>query len=338
VSRWLLLTQDFPPVFCGGIASWAADLAGALAAQGEAVEVYARRSGNTREFDAAFPATVHRMWGRSWSRWQGTWVRCAVGRKLVAGDRVLAATWRVATGLLGAIRARSAQLAVAFHGSDLTQLDVAPPGLRAVVDSADALLPVSGFLASELVRLNVVAPDDPRMQVLPMPVEAGPAGPGGDGLVCVARPTPLKGIDRAVALAQALGRTITLVGPTEPTGPGVNALGRRTRAETRSAIAEAAAIVLLPEVDAHGRGAEGLGLALIEAATMGIPAIGCQTGGVPEAVGPGLVLADPDAPDLAVVRAFLADEDAGARARAWAQAHHGAERALRTLREVLGCA
>ena len=61
----------------------------------------------------------------------------------------------------------------------------------------------------------------------------------------------------------------------------------------RETTASARAVLLLPEVDTDGMGAEGLGLCLLEAANVGTPAIGCRVGGVPEAVGPGLLI-DPE--------------------------------------------
>ncbi len=337
MNRWLLLTQDFPPRFVGGIASWAEDLSLALTEQGEHTIVFARRTGDTTGFDRPFAASVHRCPGRSWSRWQGLWMRLAVGHRLTSHDRVIAATWRLATQLLGPIERSGARLAVAFHGSDLTRLETAPPALQRVVSSAHALLPVSRFLADELQRLDLIKPGDPRLHVLPMPVRTLQPSPTGTGLICVARQTPLKGIDRAVALAQALSIPITLVGADAPTGPLIHPLGQQTREETRAAIARSAAIVLLPRVDPQGRGAEGLGLALIEAATMGVPGIGCATGGVPEAIGPGLIVSDPDKPDLDGIRTFLADASAGQRARTWALDNHGAQHAVSTLQEALPC-
>jgi len=337
MNPWIVLTQDFPPGFVGGIASWVEDLAVALTDQGQPTTVYARRTGDTSDFDQRFPAAVHRCWGRSWRRWQGLWMRLAVGRRLSNQDRIIAATWRLATHLLPSISRSGARLAVAFHGSDLTRLTEAPAELQRVVGAADVLLPVSGFLADELKRLGLVEDGDPRVHILPMPVRNQPSATPGTGLVCVARPTPLKGIERAVAIAQALACPITLVGADTPNGDGIHALGQQTREQTRAAIAQSTAIVLLPRVDEHGRGGEGLGLALIEAATMGIPAIGCATGGVPEAIGPGLLLADPDAPDLDAIRAFLADPTAGQRAREWATAQHGGQRTVNLLREVLPC-
>ena len=62
------------------------------------------------------------------------------------------------------------------------------------------------------------------------------------------------------------------------------------------------------------------------------------TGGVPEAVGEGLLIRcpdDPDEADLTAVRALLSDPGAGARARAWARLHHGPEACLSALDAAL---
>ena len=101
------------------------------------------------------------------------------------------------------------------------------------------------------------------------------------------------------------------------------------------AIADAAAMVLLPRVDQDGSGAEGLGLCLLEAAARGIPTIGCRTGGVEEAIGPGLLLDDPENPNLPRVEAFLSDPEHGPRARSWLQDTHGPARTVETLMAVM---
>jgi phosphatidylinositol alpha-1,6-mannosyltransferase len=330
MSHWHLVTEDFPPGFVGGIASWAEDLASALVENGETVTVHARRCGDTAEHDHALPYDIRRMRGRSWSRWRGRWAQLSLAGTLGPGDRVLAATWGMSTQCLGAIKRKGAVLGIAFHGSDLTRLTEAPEDLQEVVDAATALLPVSNFLASELLRLGLVQPGDPRVRVLPIPLAEQPPARQGTGLVCVARPTPLKGIERVQALAAALELPLTLVGPDSSQG----GTGLLTRSQTREAMAQAAAAVLLPRTDEDGLGAEGLGIVLLEAAAMGLVVIGCSTGGVPEAVGPGL-LVDPDHPDLGAIRALLRDPQAGVEARSWVRTHHGKSQAVGVLLEAL---
>jgi glycosyltransferase involved in cell wall biosynthesis len=305
------------------------DLAQALSDAGKPTRVWARKTGKTTTFDQALPWEMHRIRGRHWSRWRGRWVEIALLGQVHADDRLIFANWGLARDMMGAIRRRGAQFGLAFHGSDLTQLNAAPAELHQLVGAADALLPVSEFLANEMCRLGLVNRSDPRIHVLPMPLAEMPQRSGqGQGLICVARPTDLKGIDRAQALAMALDMELTLVGPESP-GTGV-----LPRSEVHAAMARSAACLLLPKTNAAGLGAEGLGLVLLEAAAQGVPVIGCATGGVPEAVGPGLII-DADSPDLAAIRAFLSDETAGDRARAWVQKHHGARHTLATLEDAL---
>jgi glycosyltransferase involved in cell wall biosynthesis len=341
MSRWLLVTQDFPPGFTGGIASWADDLASALSAAGEQVEVFARRTGDTQAGDSAAPYPIIRMRGRSWNTWQGWWALRAVWPRLSSDVRVICATWPLATQLSGHLR--GARLAVAFHGSDLSRLTAAPPALKHLTRRADAFLPVSGYLAD---RLRTLCPDTPpeRIHVLPMPLAhpPQPAAPRREELVVLSRLTPLKAIERAIAIAHALGRPLRIIGD-GPARPALEAAasdtvtfaGRQDRASALSALEGAAGLLLLPRAEADGTGAEGLGLCLIEAALRDVPGIGCRTGGVPEALGPGLLLDNPDAPDLERLARFLSDPSQGPAARAWACEHHGPEATVRALRTIL---
>ncbi len=341
MSRWLLITQDFPPDFTGGIASWVVDLALALSQGGHDVTVLARHTGSTTAADAAWPFAVVRMRGRSWGAWQGTWAALSAWPRLDSQTRVICATWPLAQVLSGWLR--GATLGVAFHGSDLTRLRTAPPTLHRVARSAAALLPVSRFLASELRRL---LPDqDLPITVLPMPImpPCAPTAPRRRELVVLARLTPLKGADRAIRIASALNVPLRIIGEGKALpalraaaeGAPVTFTGRLPRAEALAHLERAGAILLLPRVDVDGTGAEGLGLCLIEAALRETPAIGCMTGGVPEAVGPGLLLADPDDPDLDAIRALLSDADAGLAARQHALRHHGPDAALAALLSAL---
>lgn len=331
--RWLLLTQDFPPGFVGGVASWAWDAATALTAAGHEVRVLARSTGRSSQIDAGAPFAIHRVRGRSWGRWQGTWLGLAARPHLRWAHRVLAATWPCATGL----PRRHPPLHIAVHGSEVTQLAAAPAGLARLARRAERWHPVSRFLAD---RLSGLARLDDSVTVTPMPLSLQPLpeAPARAGLVVVARLTPLKGVDRALRIAAALDLPLRVVGegPARPAlqalaSPSVVFLGRQDRADALRELRRARALVLLPRVHPDGRGAEGLGLVALEAAVQGTPTLGCRTGGVAEAVGPGAVLADPDAPDLEVVRALLADPEAGARAAAWVATHHGPAAFVRAL-------
>lgn len=348
--RLLIVTEDMPPTVTGGVASWVDDLAVALAARGHELTVAARAGRGSerqaeREWDWRRPYRTRRMWGRSWARWGDLWTWWQAGNLLSQADAVVFSTWPLAVRLAPEARRRGVPVAIAFHGSDLTRLEAPPPGLAAVLQAATALVPVSAFLAGELARLG--APDS---TVLPMPMALPPPPLPRErrGLLTVARLTGLKGVDRAITLSRRLDQPLRVVGD----GPalaelraaaheGVQFLGRLERADVARCYQEAAATLLLSRPDDDGSGAEGLGLTLLEAQARGCPVVGAPTGGIPEAVGPGVLLSDPDAPtddDLDAVRALLADTDAGTRARAFVESRHGPERAAGTLLAALGLA
>ena len=323
-----LLTLDFPPNFIGGVSAWAMDMAIALHRAGHTVTVYAKHTGDTTSHDAALPFSVRRVRGRSWARWGGWWMRLALVGRLQHYDQILCATWPLAVRLPSIPR-----LGVAVHGSEVTCLETAPPALTRLARTAHAWFPVSAFLASELDRLALPCR---QVAVLPMPLEtnAGAAPERGDHLVCVARDTPRKGVDRAIQIAEATGRSIRLIG-TSASPPNGEAYGELSRAETIAQIRGARALVLTPRAHASGRGAEGLGLCILEAASVGVPSIGCDVGGVREALGPGLLLTDPDHPDGGAINAWLTDDGHGQRAQAWVGSHHGPQRAVATLMREL---
>jgi glycosyltransferase involved in cell wall biosynthesis len=335
---YLLITQDFPPGFIGGIAAWATDLASALHAAGHDVTVLCRNTKHSRGPDAQQPYRIVRMIGRSWSRFQGTWAHLHARRFLAPDVHVLTATWNLATELVGPCANKGATLSVAFHGSDLTQLDGPRKGLTEVAAAAKRLLPVSRFLANELARLVPETAGDPRVEILPMPLSIPASPPTGprSGLLSVTRLTPLKGVDRAIRLAAALGEPLTVVGDGSekdalPDGPHVTWVGRKSRDELAELYARAKAVVLLPRATEDGMGAEGLGLCLLEAAVQGAIPIGCRIGGVAEAVGPGILLDDPDHYDVPAIRRLIDDPSLPAKCHAFVAGAHGPERTLQVL-------
>jgi glycogen(starch) synthase len=335
---YLLITQDFPPGFIGGIAAWATDLASALHAAGHDVTVLCRNTSGSRGPDSRQPYRIVRMIGRSWSRFQGTWAHLHARRFLAPDVHVLTATWNLATELVGPCENKGSSLSVAFHGSDITRVAGPTKGLTEVAEAAKQLLPVSRFLAGELARLVPETAGDPRVQILPMPLPIPAAPPTGPrkGLLSVTRLTPLKGVDRAIGLAAALGEPLTVVGEgTErdalPDGPHVTWVGRKSRDELAEMYAKAKGVILLPRTTEDGMGAEGLGLCLLEAAAQGAIPIGCRVGGVAEAVGPGIVLDDPDRFDVPAIRRQLDDPALSAKCHAFVAATHGPERTLQVL-------
>jgi len=331
-----IVTLDFPPDFDGGLASWCEDLARALVTAGEGVTVHARYTGTSSEYDRILPFGVLRMRGRSWGRFQAAWVVPQVNPLVRPEDRVVFATWKLAELLAPILHHRGVPFAVAFHGSELTSLRRTPRGLRRAVNGARALFPVSAYLASLLESHG-----EPS-RVLPMPLEISEPGAPGQGLVVVARLNRLKGVDRAIRIAEALGWSLDIVGdgPAREelealAHPGVTFHGRLDRRRVFEVLRGKAACLLLPRPDEEGRRQEGLGLCLLEASARGVPAIGCEVGGVPEAA--GLVLDDPDdaAQSAARIREWLSSGPRGLEAHAWVKAEHGPANAAASVLEAL---
>lgn len=328
--RWVLLTDDFPPA-SGGVATWTRAVARGLVGAGDEVEVFARaRAGLGGE-----PYPVHGVGGPSFGRRGGWWLRWAARRALQRADAVLATSWPVATGL----PLLDKPVHVVCHGSDLTRPPRSERAFRRVMGLATHRWAVSGWLADQLVARGFEG------RVLPAPVDAGiPRGPSAGcrrwGLV--ARATPLKGGDRFLRLVAAAGVEGVILGdgPERPAwerlarevGARAQFLGEVPREQVPDVLRTLDLAVLLPRTDGEG-GAEGLGLALLEAAAVGVPVVGCRTGGVPEAVGPGLLLGDPDDPrrSAAEILAWWRP-DRGEAQRAWLRAHHGVDRLVGALR------
>jgi glycosyltransferase involved in cell wall biosynthesis len=159
----------------------------------------------------------------------------------------------------------------------------------------------------------------------------------------VARATPLKGGERFVRIVDAAGARGLVVGdgPALPrwkeiaqsVGADIRFTGCLGHKQTLAQIASLEVMLLLPRTDDDGSGAEGAGLVLLEAASLGVPGVGCRTGGVPEALGPGLLLDGPDDPiaSAAQIRAWLSPER-GRRAREWLASNHGTAKLANALR------
>jgi glycosyltransferase involved in cell wall biosynthesis len=324
--RWVILTDDHPPRL-GGVSVIVGRLARELAQRGHQVQVCARHRGELVPIEGTALTT---SWGPSFGRYGGWWLAARSLRWLLRADRVLASTWPVASAL--------SRLGVPYdllaHGSDLTRPPRDPALFERVWANAQGRWAMSEFLVSQLQRRGFSA------SVLPAPVPIAPSpAPAGRGWALVARGTPLKGGDRFVRCLAAAGVPGIVIG-SGPELPRWQQLARELGAEVHFAgpqpepqllalLRPSALCALLPRPAPDGTGAEGFGLALVEAAGQGVPALGCRTGGVPEAVGPGLIVEAPDSPEAvaSAVRRWWSPQR-GEEAWRWCREHHGVERAV----------
>ena len=339
VKRVLMLTRDLPPGRTGGVASWVDDVARALTAHGREVHVLVEHRGLQPDPDRPY-ATVG-VAGRSWKQWQGVWMGAAALPRLDSDTLVLGASWRLVTAL--ARLARGGVVLAGAHGSDLTRIGADARWFRQVAQRIH-LLPVSEFLAERARALGAPAE---QVHTMTWPLSLDRAETPGRNLAFVARLVPGKGLRAALVLAHRLGRRLVVVGDgpirareaefAERHGIDVDWRGALPRREARAVLRGAAAVLLLSEPDSM----EGLGLTALEAAAAGVPAIGRDVGGVPEAVGPGLLLprdAQTTTLDLDPIRAFLADGEAGRQAQRHVRSHHAPEAFIRRLDAVVAAA
>lgn len=311
-----LVTTEFPPMI-GGISTWSRAVADALHAQGQSVVVHVRRSS---EIPIETPYPVIRMWGRSWRRWQGLWAAASVLPRLRPNDRVLCATWPLAQHFVG----RGFPVGISAHGSDLSR---PPPfaGREEILRKATAFLPVSRFLG-EMAGVPYT--------VLPYPIAKAARVRRGENLLCVARLTALKGVDRVLRLGARWGWPVVVVGEGSER-PFLEALAKDLQVNATFLGALPAekipwegsrALALLSRTAPDGSGAEGLGLVLLEAAARGIPTLGTPVGGIPEAA--QHLLADLD---RAEVPMFGSEESI----ESWLLAKHGPHLTVKVLNRSL---
>jgi glycosyltransferase involved in cell wall biosynthesis len=325
----VILTDDHPPRL-GGVSVIVARLARELARRGHHVHVCARHRDDLVPIEGTRLTT---SWGPSFGRYGGYWLAARSLRGLLRADRVLASTWPMASAL--------SRLGVPYdllaHGSDLTRPPRDPALFERVWAGAQGRWAMSQFLVGELQKRGFPA------QVLPapVPIAVSPAA-AGQGWALVARGTPLKGGDRFVRCVAAAGAQGVVVGDgpelprwrqlAQELGAQVHFAGAQPEDSTLALLQSSALCMLLPRPDTDGTGAEGFGLALVEAAGQGVPGVGCRTGGVPEAVGPGLIVEDPDAPEAVaeeVTKWWSAER--GREAWRWCRERHGVERAVEGL-------
>jgi glycosyltransferase involved in cell wall biosynthesis len=343
--RWVILTDDFAPM-PGGVAMMATGIARALEQAGHEVHVFARRRPGLQE---EHPFSVHPVNGPSFGTFGGIWLARKAWRHCLDADAIIGMTWPVSIGLAWALQGREIPFHVLFHGSEITNRPWTQRGFEKVCQRATVRWAVSDYLAGVLGTYGFDA------RRIPIPLDSGTQcadrlPPRPEDWLYVARATSLKGGERFLRLLAAdRGARGTLVGD----GPALagwkqlaSTLGVRQRVVFRGSlpprqmreVMEAHDLcLLLPTARPDGSGAEGLGICLLEAALAGMAVVGCATGGVPEAVGAGLVL---DAPDdveasLAQIHGWWSPER-GVACRQWVLANHGAQATAAALLRGVG--
>ena len=348
--KWHLVTGDFAPTFSGGVAVWNERLADALVGGGASVQVWARghrqRRAEEAAWDAQAPFPVTRVRARSWNTRGGKAAAKALRACVGAGDLVVASTWPMAVDLPQVCAKVGASLIVVGHGSEISRLQSDTPlPLKRLLEARIHWATVSKFLARPLEARGA------QVTVLPAPVDVGenaPAPSSHADLLVVARLTPLKGVERAIRLAAAMSRPLRVIGEgvarerlveeAAVCGIEVRFDGRQPQSVVAAAYSESAALLALSRTDANGVGAEGFGLAVVEASARGVPVVVSDVGGLREAAGPGLVLTSPDDVEgsAAQIEAYLSDDQAGPRQRAHVAQRHGAARLIASLAGMVG--
>ena len=327
----IISTQCFPPR-TGGIETLMCSLARALHRSGREVMVFADGYGGETGFDQNQPFPVRRISGlkplRRYKKAKAV-AKAAAGAKAVIVD-----TWKSLERLKPQ---EDRPILCLVHGTELPMICSRrkKSRIQKALAKATAIIPNSQYTADRLKhfsvdnsKIHVIHPgiEPPEATTTDSPRELRP----GDGpvLISVGRLEARKGIDTVINLMprlvkkypslhyfilgggsqkkllealvtkQGLVEQVTFIGPVDET--------------TRNAYLRASDLFVLPG-RTEGNDVEGFGIAFIEAAWFGIPAVAGRAGGAVEAVihnQTGLVCdgSDPEAVHAAICR--LLDNDA----------------------------
>jgi colanic acid/amylovoran biosynthesis glycosyltransferase len=255
-----------------------------------------------------------------------------------------------------AARRAGVPLVVTVHGYDVTRQPAAP-GLRGVryrrnlrlaFDRAALILAVSRFIADRAVELGA-DPAKVRVHHTGVPIEVGaPAAPPIWDIAFVGRFVEKKGIDDLVeavgTLAPARPRVLLIgAGPLEAPmrervarlGLDATFLGFQAPAVVARYLSQSR-ILACPSKTASNGETEGLPTTILEAASLGVPAVATHHSGIPEAVGhgeTGLLCGEGDRLGLARnIQSLLSDE--ALRDRLGRQARHRVEQRFDLARQT----
>lgn len=301
----LIAAQAFPPA-TGGIEDLMRGLAVHAAEAGAPTHVLADVKPGWQDFDPKAPFTIRRFGGpRPWRRWRKARAVAALGREAGPEHLLFADSWKSIEALDRA--AWPGKVAVWAHGNEFPDHDRKNDRIRAALAKADVIVPNSrdteGRLQGRLpagaaVRLAhppvfAPAPDSAEDRAW---AEAQWTGTGGGRPRCLTmcRHVEWKGVDRAIEAIAALGRGTLLIGGDGPQRQALEALaaslGVSDRVRFLGRIPDGRRTALQKSTDVFlqagrrvGDQCEGYGIAYLEAALHGKPAISGDAGGAPEA-------------------------------------------------------
>ena len=310
----LIVTQCFPPV-AGGMETLMGGLADALAGAGKDVLVLAdgKDSDDERASDETRPCPVLRFGGpRPWRRWRKrrAIARCLRARK---AEAIFADSWKSAATALKVAEKRGVPVFTLAHGNDVLTRGDAGRAARVgrVLRRSTRVVANSRFTAGLVEALGVpsnrISIVHPGFTPPPPPSPEALAAadrlmaPFSHRLLTIARLEPRKGHDQVIRclpelLRQfpGLGYVVAGAGPdrqrleTLASELGVAeqvCFAGRVSEDLKSALLSRADIFVMPvREDEAGYSVEGFGIAYLEAAAMGLPAVAGRSGGVEDAV------------------------------------------------------
>jgi phosphatidyl-myo-inositol dimannoside synthase len=314
VRRTLIVTNDFPPRR-GGIQSFVHALATRLPAG--TVTVYAPAWEGAAEFDAEQPFPVIRHPTSLMLPVPAVWRRAAAIAREHGCDTVLFGAAAPLGLITPALRRAGVTKVVAFtHGHEAGW--AALPGARALLrrigDEVDVLTYLSEYFRVRLAR--ALSPEAAKRMVRLAPgVDMTTFRPGAGGaavrdrlglvgrpvVICVSRIVPRKGQDTLIrawpqVLAEVSDAALLLVGD-GPYAPDLRRLAQRAGVGDSVVFTgpvpwpelpgyyDAADVFAMPcRTRRAGLDVEGLGIVYLEASATGLPVIGGDSGGAPDAI------------------------------------------------------
>ena len=347
MGRTLVVTNDFPPRR-GGIQSFVHALATGLP-PGEVV-VYAPRWDGAAEFDQGQPFPVLRHPTSLMIPTPAVRRRAVTALREHGCDRVLFGAAAPLGLLAPALRRAGARRIVAIthgHEAGWAALPAARQLLRRIGDETDVLTYLGEYFRTRLARAlspQAVA----RMQRLAPGVDVAAFHPGAGGeavrqrlglagrpvVLCVSRLVPRKGQDTLIrswpgVLKSAPDAALLITG-SGPFGKNLHDLAKRlcpdgsvsftgpVPEQDLPAYYDAADVFAMPcRTRRRGLDVEGLGIVYLEASASGLPVIGGDSGGAPDAIldgETGYVVPGRDVTALAGRLAELITDPARARA------------------------